>query len=516
MNLLEAFYYTFAADASGLDRGLTDAEKKAEKLKNSVSSADAASEKLGASFLSLAKAGVALLGVTLTLSGIKALALGTAETTSELGKQARQMNVNVSTLDAWRKTITESGGDAEAFTRTLGNMAQRFRDPEAALLRYSKALGGMSAFKAQRLGKMIGLDEGTIELLRKGKMSVEELLKKQKEQGVITKEQVAMTDKFNQDLRKLKMSFTDLATNIGMGLIPTFQYLLDKWSALSKWISENKGPLGDVFAVAAGIVTALYLPAMLKAAVATIAATWPILLIAAGIAALSLVVADVIGYFRGFDSVTGDLAKRFPKLAVALELVRQGAVILKETLVRMFTEPMMFLEDAKNGVKELLDSIFWDGAGDTIFSFLSNAGWVLSALWKGLLTLIDNVITRALGGFESIGNAWKTVKGWFGAGEEEVNNAKNIATAGQSRQGWETPGDVTHGGKEQLAQASASSVTTMTSSSITNSKAANKNINNRVDKIEVITQATDAEGIARDIGSEYGNAMSQYADGLEI
>ncbi|CRY71479.1 hypothetical protein [Yersinia pseudotuberculosis] len=164
MNLLEAFYYTFAADASGLDRGLTDAEKKAEKLKNSVSSADAASEKLGASFLSLAKAGVALLGVTLTLSGIKALALGTAETTSELGKQARQMNVNVSTLDAWRKTITESGGDAEAFTRTLGNMAQRFRDPEAALLRYSKALGGMSAFKAQRLGKMIGLDEGTIEL----------------------------------------------------------------------------------------------------------------------------------------------------------------------------------------------------------------------------------------------------------------------------------------------------------------------------------------------------------------
>ncbi|ABS49388.1 hypothetical protein [Yersinia pseudotuberculosis] len=182
----------------------------------------------------------------------------------------------------------------------------------------------------------------------------------------------------------------------------------------------------------------------------------------------------------------------------------------------MFTEPMMFLEDAKNGVKELLDSIFWDGAGDTIFSFLSNAGWVLSALWKGLLTLIDNVITRALGGFESIGNAWKTVKGWFGAGEEEVNNAKNIATAGQSRQGWEEPVDLTYGGKEQLAQASASSVTTMTSSSITNSKAANKNINNRVDKIEVITQATDAEGIARDIGSEYGNAMSQYADGLEI
>ncbi|AJK18090.1 Uncharacterised protein [Yersinia pseudotuberculosis] len=523
MNLLEAFYYTFAADASGLDRGLTDAEKKAEKLKNSVSNADAAAEKLGTSFLSLAKAGVGLLGVTLTLGGIKALALGTAETTSELGKQARQMNVNVSTLDAWRKTITESGGDAEAFTRTLGNMAQRFRDPEAALLRYSKALGGMSAFKAQRIGKMIGLDEGTIELLRKGKVSVEELLKKQKEQGVITKEQVAMTDKFNQDLRTLKMSFTDLKTNIGMGLIPTFQYLLDKWNALSKWTSENKDFVKGFFIAIAAIIVDFYLPAMLKAAAATIAATWPILLIVAAVvavaAAFALAYDDVMNFLAGNDSVIGELSKKWPwigelVLGLVAELKNLWAQIVAvgDAFILMVTNPIQFLKNFGAEIRELLDLLFGEGAGDSIFSAIADS---VGAAWKGIKILITSVVGLAMKGFEAIGNAWKKVKGWFGAGEEEVNNAKNAA-AGQSLQGWETPGDLTYGGKEQLAQASASSVTTMTSSSITNSKAANKNINNRVDKIEVITQATDAEGIARDIGSEYGNAMSQYADGLEI
>ncbi len=152
-----------------------------------MSGVDVQTEQLGTSFLSLAKSAAGLLGVTMTLAGAKVLALSTAETTSALGMQARQMNVNVSTLDAWRKAVTEIGGDAEAFTRTIGNLAQRFRDPEAALLHYSRVLGGMSSFRAQRLGKMVGLDESTIELLRKGKIGVEELIKKQKEQGVITK-----------------------------------------------------------------------------------------------------------------------------------------------------------------------------------------------------------------------------------------------------------------------------------------------------------------------------------------
>jgi len=531
MNLLEAFYYTFAADASKLDQGLSDSEKKADQLKDAVSKTDAAADKLGSSFLSLSKAAVGLLGVGLSLGGLKMLAIGTAETTSELGKQARQMNVNVSTLDAWRKAVTESDGDADAFTTTLGNMAQRFRDPEAALLRYSKVLGGMSSFRAQRLGKMIGLDEGTIELLRKGKVSVEELIKKQKEQGVITKQQVEMTDKFNKDLRVLSMSFGNLKTEVGLMLIPVLQYLLNKWNDLSKWVKENKGPLGDVFMVIAGIVTAYYLPAMLRAAAATIAATWPIIAIGAAIALLGLVVADVIGYFRGWDSITGRLAKKFPELDRFLQASKAEVLALWDALVTLFTNPMQYLENLKNEIKGLLDDLLWKGAGDTIFDFMGRAADEVSALWKDLKKLIDNVVNIALAGFRSIENAWKEVKKFFGAGEEEVEKANRIASAPGSDIPQVDPAleqaamdeylankrinDLATRAQSNIAAMNSSPITTMTSNSIANSKQSTvtKKTDVRIDSITVETQATDAQGVADGMYKHISDTFGHFNDG---
>lgn len=515
MSLLEAFYYTFASDASALDKGLCESEKKAEQLKNTVSGVDAQAEKLGTSFLGLAKTAAGLLGVTLTLAGVKALAMTAAETTSALGMQARQMNVNVSTLDAWRKAVTESGGDAEAFTRTLGNMAQRFRDPEAALLRYSRVLGGMSSFRAQRLGKMVGLDEGTIELLRKGKIGVEELIKKQKEQGVITKEQVEQSDRFNQKLRTLKMEFDGLKMQIGTALIPMFENLLDAWNKVSDWVKDNKEGVQHFFIVLGGIITAYYLPAMLSAAAATLAATWPFLLIGVAVAALALVVADLIGYFSGLDSVTGRLAQKFPELNRFLQASKEEVLALWDALVMLFTDPLQFLENLKNEIKALFDSLLWEGAGDTIFDFLSSAGKELSELWDGLEKLIGKVVDIALKGFGKIGEAWQKVKGWFGMGEDEVAKAESEASKNQPIGVTAPAQDMTYGGKTQLQVATATPITSMTSNAISNSsRQVNQRTDVKVDKIEVNTQATDAQGIARDIGEAYADEIRQFDNGM--
>ncbi|AYH32960.1 hypothetical protein [Pectobacterium parmentieri] len=515
MSLLEAFYYTFAADASPLERALRDAERRSEELRDSVSETDGATQKLGTSFISLAKSAAGLLGVTMGLAGAKALAITAAETTSALGTQARQMNVNVSTLDTWRKAITESGGDADAFTGTMKNLAQRFRDPEAALLRYSKTLGGMSSFRAQRMGAMVGLDEGTIELLRKGKIGVEELLKKQREQGVITKEQVEQSDRFNQKLRTLKMQFDGMKMQLGTALIPIFEKLLDSWNKVSAWVSENQDAVTHFFIALGGIIAAVYLPAMIQAAIATIAATWPILLIAAAFGALALVIADVIGYFNGMDSVTGDLVKQFPALGQVLEALKEIVIGLWDALVMLFTDPIQFLEGLKNEIKSLFDALLWEGAGDTIFDFISDAGQGLALLWQGLEKIILGVVGVALKGFAKIGDAWKTIKGWFGAGKEEVKQAE-IAASKQPRQGWEdAPADPTYGGQSQLKTIDGNPINAMTSNSITNSnRNESRKTEVRIDNIEVKTQATDSQGIANSIGGDLQGSISHYDDGF--
>ncbi|MEH0874656.1 hypothetical protein QM999_07975 [Pectobacterium cacticida] len=514
MSLLEAFYYTFAADASSLNKGLDEAEKKADELKETVSGTDAAAEKLGSSFLGLAKSAAGLLGVTLTLAGAKALALTAAETTSALGMQARQMNVNVSTLDAWRNAVKESGGDAEAFTGTMKNLAQRFRDPEAALLRYSKVLGGMSSFRAQRLGAMVGLDEGTIELLRKGKIGVEELLKKQKEQGVITKEQVEQADRFNQKLRTLKMQFDGMKMQIGTALIPIFEKLLDSWNKISAWVSENQEAVTHFFIALGGVITAVYLPAMIKAAIVTIAATWPILALIAVFSALALAIADVIGYFNGMDSVTGRLARKFPELAAFLEASRKEVLALWDALVMLFTDPVQFIDGLINKIKSLLDALLWKGAGDTIFSTIGTAAKQLVDVIRWMGDIVLNILGTIWSTIGKVGGAIRTVKGWI-VGEDK-NNQESASTQQQPKLGWEdAPADPTYGGQSQLKTIDSNPVNAMTSNSITNSsRNESRKTDVRIDNIEVKTQSTDPQGIANSIDGGLRDAMSHYDDGI--
>ncbi|TQI79999.1 hypothetical protein FHU10_5150 [Serratia fonticola] len=560
MNLLEAYYYTFAADASKLDKALSDSNKKVNELEDSLKKTDITAAKLGAAFIDLVKAGAKVLGIVPTYEGLKMLALDTAESTSALGRQAEQMNVNVSTLDAWRKAIVESGGDADVFTNTLGNLAQRFRDPEAALLRYSKALGGMNSIQAQNAGKMLGLDEGTIELLRKGRINVEELIKKQKDQGVVTKQQVEMADKFNHDLRVLSMTFDSLRSDIGTLLIPVMQLLLTQWVAIAKWARENKGPLGDVFMVAAAIVAAYYIPTMISAAAATFAATWPLLAIGAAIAALAVVIADVIGYFRGWDSVTGRLAQKFPALDKFLQASKAEVLALWEALLVLFTDPMQFLanltaelqplldmfeslkaeglrlldlllslftnpmqylEILKAAVISLLDSLLWEGAGDTVFDFLGRAAESVMVIWNVLKSLIGGVIQAALLGFQKIGDAWKTVKGWFGMGKKEVDQASNAAKTSddpQSENGLaqQRINALVYQAQNDIDAMNRSPITAMTSNSIANGNQtlASERTDIRIDNITVQTQAVDAQGIANGLSGALDDVYHHNNNGM--
>ena len=113
---------------------------------------------------------------------------------------------------------------------------------------------------------------------------------------------------------------------------------------------------------------------MISAAAATLAATWPILLAVAAFDALALVVADVVGYFSGMDSITGRLAQKSPELNKLPQASKEEVLALWDAFVMLFTDPLQFLENLQGEIKGLLDPLLWDGAGDTVFSFLTSAG----------------------------------------------------------------------------------------------------------------------------------------------
>ena len=533
MSLLEAFYYTFGADADPLDKALKESEKRADQLKNKVSAADEQAAKLGTSFVSLARSAAGLLGVTVTLAGIKALAVTTAETTAALGMQARIMGVNVSTLGAWRKAVTESGGDANAFSSTLGNLARRFRDPEAALLRLSGSLGKMSAYRAHRIGKMLGLDESTIELLRQGRVKVEELIKKQKEMGVITKAQVEQAEKFNLKLRQFKAELDNVKFQISTALIPIFEKLLKGWDKLSAWVSKNKEPLSDFFISLGAVVTAYYLPALARAAIATLATLWPLLLVAAGFVLLGLVVADVVGYLKGMNSVTGELVKKFPELDTVLRNSKTEFEQFGSALKKALTDPKGYLEDLENDIYGLSDSPAWTAVVDTTKWLVNECIGNLKLLFSYILEFFDGIVNGVsvvtTGVADGFNKGIDKVKKWLGIKEKGDNKTelppKNI-------QGWEgdyiqpesntqlnpraLPEDRTYGGVAYLNDLSRNPINAMTGNSISNMRQSNsKTYSFRFDNVEVTTQATDPNAMADGfVDSIRESTVNNFSDGL--
>jgi len=129
--------------------------------------------------------------------------------------------------------------------------------------------------------------------------------------------------------------------------------------------------------------------------------------------------------------------------------------------------------------------------------------------------IIGKAIDLALRGFDRITNAWKTVKGWFGAGSDEVEKAEATAQKSQ-KMGWEdSEPDRTYGGKAQLQAAASTPLASVTSNAISNSsRQVSQRTDVKVDKIEVNTQATDAQGIARDISGAYADEMRQFDNGI--
>lgn len=73
-------------------------------------------------------------------------------------------------------------------------------------------------------------------------------------------------------------------------------------------------------------------------------------------------------------------------------------------------------------------------------------------------------------------------------------------------------------GQQQLAAAGASPVGAVSSTAISNTRNSSRSTTVQVDRVEVNTQATDADGIASGVGSalerEMRSAANSYDDGV--
>lgn len=546
-------------------KAANEVEKLANKNTQLAKSADEVSSHYGKATHSLSGFLVkmaGMVGIGLTIGGIASFVQSTAEEVNLLSQSADALNLPVEEIDAFGKVITSMGGDAQGARDSLMDMSESIgealqdassgkaevfkslkislKDMQGdsinameGLYRLSDAVQGLSKEEAIFRIKEVGItDNKIVESILKGRKELEALTKKQKENGVVTKELALQAQKYKEVTGGLKTVFSSVMMSIMNAALPALTKILSWVQTFVKFCSDNKDLITGFFIAIGTVLAAYYIPSMIAAAAATLAATWPILAIIAVIALLAAAFAfvydDIMNFIDGNDSMIGRILDEYPELkAVILALwdafksFFDFVIALSKVVADVAVAAFNFIVDGGKQfwtwLNEFIDGLMgWGKQFEGVFNTVSDA---VVGIFKWLWAQIKQYLGWINDGLDAIKNGWSTVKGWFGFEDVEVTQTveRKISADGTiEHQIPESPKlseDDTvllvQGLSQQINSMSANPMNPMTSQAISNqSSTTNENTVN-VGELNINTQATDAQGIAKDAK---GELQSQLQD----
>ena len=440
MSVLESFFFVFEADASRLRAGVADATATSDGLERSLQATDATADKLGDNFNKMAGAAKGALTSIISLVAIKALTKDTSDNTYAVYQQAHAMGVSVESLSKWQQAVKMSGGSADGATSSMESLRAKFvemsryggvqnadsfmfskmgmsaqqmhdsiKDPMIAMNALADKFGTLDRTGALFLGKQLGFDQGTINLLSQGRRGLDEIMKKQTELGFITREQAANTVKYKLATIELGVAFESLSREMIAAMLPALQWVIDKSEKLFHFLIDHKQETIAVFegiAVAAGLM-----------AISVGLSALPFLLMSV---AIGLVIDDFQAYKAGQESVIGEAMAKWPILGQVIRSVGEIIdMVIKYGIINTFK---LLRDKVFNYIDEICAKYPGLGRGmealkitfGPVFDFIGDGfkklcgwvetfvGWLLKIPGKALDWLGDTMASATGGHYDSI------------------------------------------------------------------------------------------------------------------
>ncbi|EED8424395.1 hypothetical protein A4J64_001938 [Salmonella enterica subsp. enterica serovar Losangeles] len=550
MSVLDTFLILFESDASDVKKGTDEANKSAEKLDKTLDKIGVSTDGLTESMAEFSKVALGSLAAFLSIGGALAGTIEKAEEIDALARSAESLNMPVEDLDAWGKAAERAGGDAEGLRDSLTDLAEKMgeasSDAKSGAAKSFQELGialknsdGSSKNAAQgmldladsvatlsreqaifRIKEMGVTDNRTVDLILKGRAAIEDMIKTQKEFGVVTKQDAEIASKFKTELDATKSMFDSLATKAGVSIMPMLTDFLKLVERMVGFLNQHKDAVKTFFIVGGTAIAAYYTPAMLAAAKATLLATWPILAIAAAVAAFVLILDDFNNYLDGNASIIGELSQEYPVLAEALKgvgaafkIIWELCEIVAKFLWDYFTNPDQAIDNMTKSLSELWDwFVKFFGIDKLTQQFVAG----FESMKQQVIGIWDSVVSYITG-------AWNKVTSILPDSVKTMLGIEATANAPADADGASTQQDVRQlqqQAQSELNIASSTPLASQTSNSLTSSsQQVSKSMQFSVEKIEVNTQATDAEGVAQGIGSglqdHFNQAITEFDDGVD-
>lgn len=438
-----------------------------------------------------------------------------------------------------------------------------------ALAEVAGALENVSKKKAAATLDKLGIsDPATVRLIMQGRAAVEARMAAEKALGVTTTEQVERAKKYQQEVAKLGDTFTDFRNIIAGAVLPALTRTVTFFRTLFEWIGQNRVLVGAFAGAAIAAIVAVsavmwgsYIPAMVAAAAATVVAFAPFFLIAAAVVAALAVFAaifeDINAYLNGQPSLLGVLAERYAGVRKAIEFVgaafkmladvsgwtwdriKEGASIVGRWIEGVFTAlgppvaaffrgvwdvagPIFALiRDVVIALAPVVIAAFRLGFGVAI-AILKEMWGQASAVFNFMMAawrIIGNVLAAVA---KFVGPIWTDMfEGWLRQVYLLINGVRRlfglkpdpaVASALNGRL------DLSRG-RAQLGAAARTPLAAQTPASVRDragaGAAGNRTNTVKIDKVEVRTNATDADGIARGIGGALNQHVRQATSAFD-
>lgn len=314
--VIDSLVVTLGLDSSKFSSGKA-------KVKTDLTDLKKTTKETGDGFGAVAASAVKFLAVLGGAAAIKNFIRDMTESNAALDRLSKNLGMNVSTLSEWSNAAEAAGGSAGGLQGTLDMLSQsqtelmltgqsslipylstlgvaiadvngKARPTTEILLDLSERFSHMDRTTANNMGRMMGLDQGTLNLLLKGRAAVEAMLEQQKRIGPVTKEQAEAASQLSQAYTEAGQALSAAGRDLLVTITPALVALFKATRNLFEWMRDNKTFVITFFSVVGTLLAVAYTPALIAAAAATWAFLAPILAIVAPILAVAAAIAALV------------------------------------------------------------------------------------------------------------------------------------------------------------------------------------------------------------------------------